>query len=176
MKQARDLLQNSEEEAAFYDESMRQEIFNDLIGIRCRKEYREAYQRLVRDGIASIEGIRLSYLFIYSSNSEIAVRISWFNRISAFFLFLQFILGTLLMPRFLFDLLRNLNLHAFPSRLLGLSVATLLCFSALKRLLPLAAAWGIMTRLKKLEEKNKECAVSPPEQITVANEQSTQNA
>jgi hypothetical protein len=86
MRRARDLLQNSEEEAAFYEEAMRQEMFYNLIGIRCRKEYRETCQRLVIDGIASTEAIRLAYLFIYKSNSKIEVRIGVSDLANALFL------------------------------------------------------------------------------------------
>lgn len=167
------MLQSCDEESAFYDEAMRQEIFHNLIGIRCRKEYRETYQRLVRDGIASTEGIRLAYLFIHNKNSKVEIKFGVFNWIHGIFLVIQILLGTLLMPRFLFDLLRNLNLHTFSSRLLGLSVATLFCFGALKALLPMAAALGIRKRLRELEEENNDCAASPPEQIDTTCEQDT---
>jgi hypothetical protein len=80
------------------------------------------------------------------------------------------------MNRFFFDLLRNLNLYTGPSKLLGLSVAILFFFGALKGLLPIVAALGIKTRLKKLEEQNERHTASPPENIDATLEQNTPNA
>ena len=74
LKKAREDLKDVPEEAEFYDEALRQEIFHSRIKIRCHKESREIYQLLVREGIASTEGIYLAQFYIHNKDSKIELR------------------------------------------------------------------------------------------------------
>ena len=156
LKKAREDLKDVPEEAAFYDEAMREEIFHNRIRIRCCKEYREIYQRLVREGIASTEGIYLAQLYIHNKNSKIEIRFKWCNWIWLAVLALLALLGSFGMPLFLFNLLTNFNPSTFSPDLLVLSISILCYFGALKNIMPIVTALGIRKRLRKWEDKNGE--------------------
>ncbi|MCI5163646.1 MAG: hypothetical protein D3917_16850 [Candidatus Electrothrix sp. AX5] len=176
LRKAREELKDIQEETEFYDEVLRQEIFYNLIGIRCCREKREIYQRLVRDGIASAEGICHALLFIHSKNSKIEIRFNLANQIWLSFLIILAGLGFYGMIILLFDLLQNVSLPTFPSKLMKLSMAVLCCFGAAKEIIPMAYALGIRKRLRKWEERNREALPSPSIEIDTECEQSTQNS
>lgn len=176
LKKAREELKGIKEEAAFYDEAIRQEIFNNLTGIRCRKEYREICQRLVVDGIASTKGIFHVFPFIKKNDSVIEIRLRWFDWIWTFALVIALIFGVISIPLLLPDILLNINPSTLLIRLRSLSIVTLLFFGALRGLLPMVAAQNIGIRLKEFEEKKKEGAAALPEQAAAACEQKQQEA
>ena len=78
------------------------------------------------------------------------------------------------MPLFLFNLPTNFNPSTFSSNLLVLSISILCYFSALKNIMPSAAALGIKKRLKKWEDKNGEQLSSSSIQTDTDCEQGTQ--
>lgn len=176
LKKAREQLEGIKEEAAFYDEAIRQELFNNLTGIRCSKEYREICQRLVVDGIASTKGIFHVLPFIHKKDSAIEIRLSWFDWTWAAFLVILFEFEALSIYYLLRDILLNINPSILLARLHNLSIAILFFFGALKGLVPMAAAQNIGIRLKEFERKKKEGAAALPEQTAAACEQKQQAA
>ncbi len=166
LRQAKDELKNVHDEAEFYEEAIRQEIFHRQISIRCCKKNRKIYQSLVRDGIASTEGIRLAYFFIDSNNSKVEIRFGCLDWMQAIFLIILLFFGGASIPYLLQDILLNINQATL---LFRLSIAILFFFGALKGLLPMVVAQNIEKRLKEFEKKNRECV---PEQNNTLCEQS----
>lgn len=176
LKKAREELKGIEKEAAFYDEAIRQELFNNLTNIRCCKEYREICQRLVVDGIASTKGIFHVLQFIHKKDSAIEIRLNLFDWTWVTFLIILLYFGAVSASFLLVDILLNINLSTLLTRLHNLSIAILFFFGALKGLVPMAAAQNIGIRLKEFEEKKKEGAAALPEQTAAACEQKQQAA
>jgi hypothetical protein len=159
LKKAREELKDIPEEAAFYDEAVRQELFHTATRIHCNKKYRRMCQKLVTDGLASVEAIRQAYIFIYENNARAEVRFSWIEKIMAALLIPIVLFGILAIFVSLTEIASLFDVSVFPNTLFVLSAGILFIVFPLQQLLPMVFAWGIRKRLK---EREQEDAVSSP--------------
>ncbi|WLE98307.1 MAG: hypothetical protein QTN59_05605 [Candidatus Electrothrix communis] len=159
LKKAREELKDIPEEAAFYDEAVRQELFHTATRIRCSKKYRRMCQKLVTDGLASVEAIRHASIYIYEKNARAEVRFSWIEKIMAALLIPIVLFGILAIFVSLVSIASLFDVSEFPNTLFILSAGILFIAFPLQQLLPMIFAWGIRKRLK---EREQEDAVSSP--------------
>ena len=159
LKKAREELKDLQEEAEFYDEALRQERFRIATGIHCSKKYRRICQKLVTDGIATVEGIRHAWTYIYEKNGRAEVKVSWIEWIMAALLIPIGVFGILVIFVSLNDIASLFDLSKSPNTLFILSTGVLFVFFSLQQLLPMIRALGISKRLK---EKEREDALSSP--------------
>ncbi|CAK8721116.1 hypothetical protein KKHLCK_10355 [Candidatus Electrothrix laxa] len=149
LKKAREELKDLPEEAEFYAEAMRQEIFHTATRIHCNKKYRRICQKLVTDGVSSVEGIRRAWSHIYENNSRAEVRFSWTEKIMAAFLILIGLYGILATSISLVNIASLFDVAGFPNTLFILSTGVLCVFFSLQLLLPMIIALEIRKRLKE---------------------------
>ena len=166
LKKAREELKDVPEEAAFYDEAVRQELFRKATGISCRRKYRQMCQKLVTDGVTSVEGIRQAYIYIDENNSKIEIKFSCIDKIMAAIISIPTLYGILAISASLVNIASLFNIGRFPNTLFILSTGILSVFFALQQLLPMAAALIIRKRLKEKEQKEYRSSSSPADELS----------
>lgn len=176
LKRAREDVKDLPEEAAFYDEALREELFYTATQIRCPKKYRRMYQKLVTDGVASVEGIRHAFIYIYENKSRIEIRFSCTEKIMAAALSILVLYGILAIFVSLNDIASLFDVSKYPNMLFTLSFGIFCVFFPLQQLLPMVFALGIRKRLKEQEDalSSRSPSEEPPlsGQDTEANEKS----
>ena len=178
LKKAREDVKELPDEAAFYDEALREELFHATTRIRCNKKYRQMYQKLVTDGVASVEGISQAWMQISEKNGRAEVKVSWVEWIMAALLIPIGVFGILAIFVSLVNIESFFDLSEYPNTLFLLSTGILCVFFALQQLLPMLFACAIRKRLKEQEQKDA-CSLSSsaeelpsPVQDTEANKKS----
>ena len=166
LKKAREELRDIEEEAEFYDEALRQEIFYTSVGIRCGKEKRRICQELVTNGIASVEGICRAYLYIYENNSKVEIKFSCFDKIAAVYFWIMLLLGIIGIYISIYIIRSNFNSFNFSNILFFFSVTALCIFMPLQQLQPMLFARAIRKRLQEREQESSSPSISPTEDST----------
>lgn len=166
LKKAREELKDTPEEAAFYDEAVRQELFHTATRIHCNKKYRRMCQKLVTDGLASLEAIRQAYIFIYENNARAEVRFSWIEKIMAALLIPIVLFGILAIFVSLTEIASLFDVSVFPNTLFVLSAGILFIVFPLQQLLPMVFAWGIRKRLKEREQEDAVSSSASAEELS----------
>ena len=176
LKRAREDVKDLPEEAAFYDEALREELFHAATRIRCSKKYRRIYQKLVTDGIATVERVRQAWIYIYDNKSRIEIRFSCIEKIMAACLCIVGLYGILAIFVSLNDIASLFDVSKYPNMLFTLSFGIFCVFFPLQQLLPMVIALGIRKRLKEQEDALSSPSPSeePPLSVqdTEANEKS----
>jgi len=165
LKKAREELKDLPEEAEFYDEAMRQEIFYTATRIRCSKKTRRIYQKLVTDGVASVEGIRRAWIYIYENNSRAEIRFSCIENILEFILWLAGLYGLFRIFLSFVNIASLFDVAEFSNTLFILSTGVFCVFLSLQQLLPMVIARSIRKRLKEREDdlsSSSSAEESPP--------------
>ncbi|MCI5119427.1 MAG: hypothetical protein D3913_16120 [Candidatus Electrothrix sp. LOE1_4_5] len=136
LKKVREELKDVPEEVAFYDEAVREELFHTATQIRCGKKQRRMYQKLVTDGVASVEGIRRAWIYIYENNSRVEIKFLCIEKIMAGFLILFTLFGILAIYASLVNIESLFDLSKYPNTLFIFSSGILFISSSLHQLLP----------------------------------------
>ncbi|XCN72890.1 MAG: hypothetical protein Q3M24_21850 [Candidatus Electrothrix aestuarii] len=162
LKKAREELIGIPEEAEFYDEALRQEIFRTVTGIRCGKKHRPIYQKLVTDGVASVEWIRHAWTYIDENNGSAEVKVSCTELIMAILLILIELYGIVLMSVSLLNVTSLFDLSRYSNSLFILSFGVFCVFLPLRQLPPMLLALAIRKRLKEKEQEDAFSSPPPP--------------
>ncbi len=164
----REELKDVPEEVAFYDEAVREELFHTATQIRCGKKQRRMYQKLVTDGVASVEGIRRAWIYIYENNSRVEIKFLCIEKIMAGFLILFTLFGILAIYASLVNIESLFDLSKYPNTLFIFSSGILFISSSLHQLLPALFARAIRKRLKEKEEEEEDAlsSSSPTDELS----------
>ena len=152
LKKAREEVKDIPEEAEFYDEALRQEMFHRATRIPCGKKYRRIYQKLVTDGVASVEAIRQAWIYIDENNARAEIKFSCILKIMAVLLILIGLYGILGIFISLVNIASLFNVSVFPNNLFFLNSGILFVSLCLQMLLPMLIARNIRKKLKEQEE------------------------